>query len=234
MATVKIDYRTEEGRKLFRNKVLYAAAKCFLEHGYTNTSNKTIAECAGVHCGSMTQHFGTKENILCELVEYVLKSQFEFTENMLNGITDDKILIYAAETTLQLNMAESSEQVRDLYAAAYSMPKSSAIIQQMITEKLEVIFGQLHPDLDTKEFYKLEIASGGIMRGFMTIPCNMWFTMDQKVAAFIETTFRVYSVPDEKIKQTVEFVSRFDFKEIAHKVINGMLAKLENMEASIE
>ena len=234
MPVVKMDYRSEEGRKLFRNKVLYAAAKCFLEKGYTNTSNKNIAECAGVHYGSLTQHFGTKENILCELVQYVLNGQFQFTENMLKGITDDQILIYAAETTLQLNMAESSEQVRDLYAAAYSMPKSSAIIQQMITEKLAVIFGQLHPELDTKDFYKLEIASGGIMRGFMTIPCNMWFTMDQKVAAFIEATFRVYCVPDEKIRQAIAFVSQFDFKENAQKVINGMLTRLENMEANLE
>ena len=234
MSVVKMDYRSEEGRRLFRNRVLYTAAKCFLEKGYTNTSNKNIADFAGVHYGSLTQHFGTKENILCELVQYVLKGQFDFTEDMLKGITEDKILIYAAETTLQLHMAESSEQVRDLYAAAYSMPKSSAIIQQMITEKLEVIFAELHPELDTKEFYKLEIASGGIMRGFMTIPCNMWFTMEQKVAAFIETTFRVYSVPDEKIRQAIAFVSQFDFKEIAQNVINGMLIRLENMESNIQ
>ena len=234
MAEKITNYKTEEGRKLFRTKVLYAAAQLFLEKGYTQSSNREISELAGVNISSMNKRFGTKENILCALVEYVLQGQFDATEEMLKGITDDKILMYAAETTLQLHMAESSEQIRDLYAAAYSMPKSSAIIQQMITEKLEVIFGELHPHLGTKEFYKLEIASGGIMRGFMTIPCNMWFTMDQKVAAFIESTFRVYSVPEEKIRQTIEFVSQFDFKEIAQNVISGMLTRLENMESDIE
>lgn len=153
---------------------------------------------------------------------------------MLKDITDDKILTYAAETTLQLHMAESSEQIRDLYAAAYSMPATSSIIQQMITEKLEVIFSELRPELDTKEFYKLEIASGGIMRGFLTIPCDMWFTMEQKVESFLETTFLVYRVPDEKIQQTIDFVKQFNFAEIAQTVINGMLDRLEKMESDIE
>lgn len=232
-ADKKINYKTEEGRKLFRSKVLYAAAQLFLEKGYTQSSIREISERAGVNISSMNQHFGTKENILCELVEYVLQGQFAATDMLLKGITDDKILNYAAETTLQLHMAESSEHIRDLYAAAYSMPKSSAIIQQMITEKLEVIFADILPDLDTKEFYKLEIASGGIMRGFMTIPCNMWFTMDQKVASFIETTFRVYCVPQEKIQETIGFVSRFDFTQIALQTINAMLEKLSNMQVDL-
>ena len=227
------NYRSEDKTREFRAKVLYAAAKLFLEKGYTLTSLKEIANEAGVHISSMNQYFGPKENILAELVEYVLNGQFAATDKLLAGITDDKILNYAAETTLQLHMAESSEQVRDLYAAAYSMPKTSAIIQQMITEKLEVIFKEVRPELDTKEFYKLEIASGGIMRGFMTIPCNMWFTMDQKVASFLETTFLVYQVPREKIQEAIQFVSRFDFEAIAKSTIDGMLKRLENQESEL-
>ena len=114
------------------------------------------------------------------------------------------------------------------------MPATSSIIQQMITEKLEVIFSELRAELDTKEFYKLEIASGGIMRGFLTIPCDMWFTMEQKVESFLETTFLVYRVPDEKIEQTIDFVKQFNFAEIAQTVINGMLDRLEKMESDIE
>lgn len=233
MTVMKMNYKTEEGRKLFRVKVLFAAANLFLEKGYTQTSIRNISDRAEVNISSLNQHFGSKENILCELVEYVLKGQFTATDELLEGVTEDKILYYAAETTLQLHMAESSEHIRDLYSAAYSMPKSSAIIQQMITEKLQLFFGELHPDLDTKDFYKLEIASGGIMRGFMTIPCNMWFTMDQKVASFIETTFRVFCVPNEKIHEAIEFVSRFDFAQIAQQTVDAMLAKMKRIEKNL-
>ena len=60
-------------------------------------------------------------------------------------VTDDPMLFYAAEITLQLYMVESSEQIRDLYAAAYSMPESSALIMRNIAGKL----AQLDSGMDT-------------------------------------------------------------------------------------
>ena len=188
-----------------RRKTLFAAAKLFLEKGYSNSSTREIAQAAGVNVSAMNRAFGTKENILAELVQYVLEGQFSATAKLLQGITEDKILFYAAETTLQLHMEESCEQVRDL----------------------EMVFKESLPHLETKDFYELEIASGGIMRGFMTIPCDMYFTMDRKVARFLETTFLVYRVPDEKIAEAVESVSRFDFGAMAQNVISRMLAGLE-------
>ncbi len=210
-------------RAEMKRRVLYAAARSFLDKGYTATTLKHIAADAKINIGSLMNLFKTKEDILSEIVTYVLDGQFQTTAKILNGITEDKILFYAAETTLQLHMAESSEKIRELYAAAYSMPGSSAIIQHTLTEKLEVIFKEHLPHLKTQDFYKLEIASGGIMRGFMTIPCDMWFTMDQKVASFLETTFLVYRVPDDKIAETVQFVSGFDFKKIADETVNSLL-----------
>ena len=56
---------------------------------------------------------------------------------LLQGVTDDPLLFYAAETTMQLHMAESGEQIRNLYLAAYSMPHSIDIIHQAVTSFLE-------------------------------------------------------------------------------------------------
>ena len=158
----------------------------------------------------------------------VLEGQFEATKGFLKELAKDKILFYAAETTLQLYMTESSENIRDLYSAAYSLPKTTQIIQHTITEKLEDVFKEHLPDLETKDFFKLEIASGGMMRGFMMIPCDIWFTMDQKVASFLETTFRVYCVPDGKIQEAIKFVSQFDYPELAKETIDSMLSFLED------
>ena len=194
MTELTREQRAEKKRK----RILNCAARQFLEKGYGATSLKEICELANVNLGSLINFFNNKENILCALVEYVLESQFKTAGELLRGVTDDKILFYAAETTMQLHMAESSEQVRELYAVAYSMPHSSAIIQQNITGKLEYIFKEHLPNLETKDFYELEIASGGIMRSFMTVPCDMYFTMERKVTRFLETTFLVYRVSDEK------------------------------------
>ncbi len=217
--------RTQEEMK---NAILHAAALLFLDKGYTDTTLKNIATNADVNIGSLMNIFKAKEEILCDMVRHVFDSQFKKTESLLKGITDDKILFYAAETALQLYITEMNDNLRDLYTAAYSLPKSCEIIQHEMTAKLERIFGDHLPNLHTSDFYKLEIASGGVMRGFMAIPCNMWFTMDQKIASFIEATFLIYRVPEKKIQEAIEFVSQFDYSRIARDTINSIVAVLKD------
>ena len=62
----------------------------------------------------------------------------------------------------------------------------------------------------------------------MSVPCDMYFTMDRKVKRFLETTFLVYRVSDEKIREAIEFVSGFDFAVIAQNTIDNMLKYLES------
>ena len=187
-----------------------------------------LAKEAGVSYGKLFRVFEDKEDILCELVSHVLERQFETTKRIVSDKTDDKILFYAAETTLQLYMAESSEHIRELYSVSYTLPRSSDVVYHKLTTKLEDIFKDHLPELETKDFFELEIASGGIMRGFITMPCNMYFTMDRKVRRFIEATFLVWRVPDEKINEAIEFVSQFDFKTIAKETLENLFDYLES------
>ena len=211
-----------------RSKVLHAAAKLFLAKGYTNTTLRELATLSGVNYGSLTFTFRNKEAILSELVGFVLDGQFEFTEKLLEGKTEDKILLYATETTLQLYMAESSEHIRELYSLSYSLEASSDIIYTKITKKLAEIFKEQYPNYTQGEFYEKELASAGIMRNYMTRPCGIYFTMDRKVKAFLENTFLLYEIPREKIEEAIKFVSQFDFKALAKQVIDNMLAYLES------
>ncbi len=226
----KIMGKRDYDMEAVRAQILQAAARLFLTVGYDKATVLKIADEAGLNSGSVVYAYKTKENVVCELVSYVLEGQFEFTEKFLQGKTDDKILFYAAETTLQLYMAESNEHVRKLYNVAYSLPNSSQIIYHTITSKLERIFSEMLPDWQTKDFYEREIASAGVIRNYMSVPCDMYFTMDRKVKAFIESTMLLYHVPDEKIKEAIAFVSQFDFETLAKQVIDGMLASLENKE----
>lgn len=211
-----------------RSRILHAAAKMFLEKGYQSTTMRELAKNAGVNYGSLMFAFKNKESILCELVAYVLEGQFEATARLLDGKTDDKILFYAAETTLQLYIAESSEHMREMYNVSYSLPRSSEVIFGKITGKLQEIFGEHLPGWETKDFYEREIASAGIMRNHISVPCDIYFTMDRKVKAFLEATFLIYRVPDEKIAEAVRYVSGFDFEKIAAEVISNMLSYLES------
>ena len=211
-----------------KSKILHAAAKLFLSIGYEQATILKIAEQARVNRGSVIYFFKNKENIVCELVAFVLEGQFKATSEFLKGKTEDKILFYAAETTLQLYIAESSEHIREMYNVAYSLSRSSNVIYHTITEKLEYIFKEYLPSWETKDFYEREISSAGVMRNHMSVPCDIYFTMDRKVGSFLESTFLLYRVPDEKIRQAVEFVKQFDWKTLAQGVIDNMLTYLES------
>ncbi len=218
---------SREESEIMKRKILNAAAKLFLKDGFTYTTVRAITKEAAVSVGAFNAHFRTKEDLLCELVTFVLGKQFDVSQKLLEGKTEDKLLWYAAETSLQLHIVEMSEALRDVYSCAYSLPKTSAIIQETVTGKLESIFKEHLPHLETKDFYMLEIATGGIMRGFMTVPCTMWFYLDVKVAAFLKSVLKLYDVPNEKIDEAIAFVKQFDFKKIAEKTIGDIMEFLE-------
>ncbi len=224
---------TREQSEQVKKKILFASAQNFLKNGFTNTTVKQITTAAGISTGSFNTHFRTKEDVLTELVAFVLDEQFSTTGKLLRGKTEDKIFYYATETVLQLHIVEMDENLRDVYSSAYSLPKSSALIQKTVTGKLEYIFKEHLPELETKDFYMLEIATGGIMRGFMTVPCDMWFTMEEKVEAFLKSVFRLYYVSDEKIEEAIDFVKQFDFKKIAEQTIRGIVDYLSEKQGEL-
>ena len=217
----------ETEKQSARSRILHAAAKLFLKNGYYNSSLKMIAKEANTNTGSLGWAFKAKEEILCELVTYVFDKQFEKTENQLKEITDDKILFYAFEASLQLYMAEANEEVREMYNVSYSFSTSAKVIYGKMAEKLQIIFKEYLPHLKTKDFYEREIASAGIMRNLITVPCDMYFEMERKIHTFIETTFLVYNVPREKIEEAIQFVSKFDMKNIAQDTLNSLLEYLD-------
>ena len=112
-------HRSERERLQDHKLVLHTAAKLFLGKGYEAASVRQIAAAAEINVNTMVHDFGAKENILCELVKYVLNGQFSAAKNLLAGVTEDGVLYYAAETALQLHMAECSDAVRSLYRSAY-------------------------------------------------------------------------------------------------------------------
>ena len=222
------NYKSEAEHTALRNKVLLASAKLFLEKGYTDSSFRDIAQAAGVNASAVKREFQLKENILCDLVSFVLTSQFRSAQEFLADKADDPILYYAAETALQLYMAESNEAVRELYSVAYSLPHSSELIRKAVTEKLvSRIFHPLLPDLSIEDYYLREVASGGIIRGYMMLPCSESFTIDKKVQAFLENALRIYQVPEEKIREAAEFVKQFDYPALAQGTIDSMFATLD-------
>ncbi|MCD7757242.1 MAG: TetR/AcrR family transcriptional regulator [Clostridiales bacterium] len=218
-------------------RILFVSAKSFLSLGYTNTTIRDIAAQSGLSSGSVTNLFGTKEDILCGLVKLVIDRQFDVTTLLLKNTPGmekgDKILFYAAETVLQLYIVEMDKNLREIYCEAYSLPKPSALVRENVAGRMQEVFQEQLPELDARDFYKLEIASGGVMRGFMAVPCSIWFTMEDKVRAFLESALRIYQVPEEKIREAVSFVQTIDFESLARETVDGLVHFLDEKQQEI-
>ena len=66
------------------------------------------------------------------------------------------------------------------------------------------------------------------MRGYLSVPCDMYFTMERKIKRFLESNFKIYDVKQEEIDDTLVFLKQFDFKLIAGEVLNTLFSYLEN------
>ena len=205
-----------------KSQILKTANKLFLTDGYQATTLRKIAEESGVNYGSLTFLFKNKELIVCELIGLVINCQYETAEMFLATRKSDKILHYALETVLQLSIAESSEHLREMYNVSYSMPNSSKVVYDNVAKKLQYIFSDYLTDFEIKDFYELEIALGGVMRSFLAVPCDMYFTFDRKITRFLETVLLICRVPDNTIKEVISIVKTFDFNTLVKTTMNGL------------
>ena len=201
-----------------QQKVLRAAVALFLEKGYTRTTTGEIAKAAGIGQSSFFHVFPSKEALLLELVKRMFSGQFALAGQ--HSGEQDPVLLYAVETALQLHIAELTEPLRELYVMAYSLPSIAAYLYKSTTKRLQVIFGPYLPEAQPKDFYEMEIASASIMRGFMSVPCDVYFTMDAKISRFLDCSLKLYDVPKEKRAAITAAVLQMDLHTIVLLIDN--------------
>ena len=181
---------------LTQQKMLRAAVKLFLKKRYEGTTTAEIARAAGMTPSSFFRAFPSKEALLLELDKRMFSGQFALAEQ--HSAAQDPVLLYAVETAIQLHIAELTESLRELYVTAYTLPSTSAYLYRSTAKRLEGIFGDYLPDAEAKDFYEMEIASAGMMRSFMAVPCDVYFTVERKIARFLECALKLCNVPPER------------------------------------
>ena len=208
-----------------QQKVLRAAVAFFLEKGYTKTTTGEIAKAAGIGQSSFFHVFPSKEALLLELVQRMFSGQFALAGQ--HSGEQDPVLLYAVETALQLHIAELTEPLRELYVTGYSLPTTSAYIYHSTAKRLQTIFGPYLPDAQPKDFYEMEIASASIMRGFMAVPCNVYFTIEAKITRFLDCALKLYDVPKEKRAAITATILQMDLHAMASGIIQKTVQQAE-------
>lgn len=212
----------KEGSK---RRILSVCVKLFIEKGFKKTTNAEILELADVTSSTFYNIFKTKDGVLLELTEFMFENQFGIAEKLV-GEGASPIMVYAAETALQLTLTELNENLREIYVEAYSQPHIAEYIYQNTTNELYKIFNSYMPNCSLSDFYELEIGSAGIMRGYMSRPCDKYFTIEKKLERFIRMSLSAYNVPKEEQDKAVAYVLESDIISTANAVMKMLFEAL--------
>ena len=222
MANIRNEVETAE----IHSKILIAATELFMEKGYERTTVQDIAKLSGIPKAKIFYEMKSKEEILGALVTRYLDGVTKASDAVSTKLTEDKMLILIANEVLQLCMAEQSEDMRNLYLAGYSLPKTSEAVLLRRTNIMYDAFGRQYPQMQIKDFYEIEIAAMGIMRAYMSVPCDMYFTLAAKVNRFTNVLLRIYNVSEEKINEVHGFLTQIDFESVANEAIESVFRDL--------
>lgn len=212
----------KEGSK---RRILSVCVKLFIEKGFKRTTNAEILRLADVTSSTFYNIFDSKDAVLLELTEFMFENQFGFAESFV-GNDAPPVMIYAVETALQLTLTELNENLREIYVDAYTQPKISEYITQSTTDQLLKIFGSYLPEYSREDFYELDIGSGGIMRAYMSRPCDKVFTLEKKLDRFLRICLRAYKVPEDEVEKAIDFVLNMDIVPIAEAVMQKLFEAL--------
>ena len=207
-------------------KVFRAATGLFIKKGFEKTTIMDISKLSGIPKSKILYEMNSKEEILVHLVAEFLDGVTEASDAVSKKLTDDKLLIFMANEVLQIYMAEMSEDMRNLYLSAYSMPKTSEAVLRRRSELLYDKFGYLFPSFALKDYYELEIATMGIMRAYMSVPCDIYFTIEAKVDRLLSTMLKIYDVDKQTIDEVKEFIKKIDFESVAMHSVEGVFKEL--------
>ena len=219
--------RSEEETKELHRKILTAATALFIQNGFERTKIIDIAKMSGVHKSKILYEMKSKEEILCLLVTKFLDGVKYASDSAVKELTDDKVLIFIANEVLQLYMAEMNDDMRNLYLSGYSMPKTIEEVLKRRTDMMYDSFSETFKNFTWNDFYETEIASMGIMRAYMTVPCGIYFTIEVKAKRLVTMLLRIYKAEDEKITEAISFIEKIDFATVAKEAVQSVFDELQ-------
>lgn len=211
---------------LTQQKMLRAAIMQFLQYGYTGATTSKIAELAGMTSSSFFRAYPDKESLLLEIVKWIFVGQYDLAQEVSGS--DDPMFICAVEGALELYTAEMNEQLRELYVMAYSLPSTSKYIYRVMSDRLYEVFGKLYPQAKKRDFYELEIASASMIRGYMAVPCDMYFTIEDKIHRFLECALKLYNVEKDERERLISETLAMNLGEVAKSLVESTAKKVED------
>lgn len=73
----------------------------------------------------------------------------------------------------------------------------------------------------------MEIASASMIRGYMAVPCDMYFTVEDKISRFLDCALKLYNVAEPERKRIISLTLSMDIRTIAEDIVRSTTKKVE-------
>ena len=177
---------------LTQQKMLRAAVKLFLKKRYESTTTAEIAHAAGMPPSSFFRAFPSKEALLLELDKRMFSGQFTLAEQ------------HSAARALRGGDGYPAPHRRADRATAQAVRDGLHVAVDLgipVSQHGEAAGGHLRGQSSGRGGQGL-LRDGDRLDGhdasFVTVPCDMYFTVERKIARFLECALKLYNVPPER------------------------------------
>ncbi len=207
-------------------QIIGAATELFLKQGFSKTTHRQIAQESGIGLGTITYHYRVKEDMLRVLIEELMDFHLDIIEGSAEE-TNDNLYAFALEVAVQIALCENDPKAWDLYFSAYSHPATFDYIKDWGARKNFHLLQSRFPGKTEEEFRQIENIVSGIELAAFTTPTDRYFTLNDKISLFLDSMLKIYEIPGEERRKTIEKVVALECEKIAEEMFDKFVKRLK-------
>ena len=203
--------------ELTKNEIIRAASNSFLNNGYTKTTVASLAKTLNMSTGNLTFYFPTKEHMLAELADILVKYQWEL---MKKEVEDgySSIMAICLELLTIASACEQDEVAKDFFISSYTSPLCLEIIRKNDIERAKEVFGEFCPSWTDERFAEAETLVSGVEYATLQLTESS-APLELRISGALELILTIYNVPSKDRKEKIEKALSMDYKTFGLRVL---------------
>ena len=151
--------------------ILDAARQVFMEAGYTGFTMRRVAARTGISIGNLNYYYRTKEDLLHDLVEYVINDylvEFESRRQVAGRSPEKQLLAVLKFWIDDLSTRETTIFFPELWALGNHEPRVAELVDELYAKArlpLNELIPQINPTLTRKETERMALYMCAAMEG---------------------------------------------------------------------
>lgn len=206
-----MDFKHKED---IRNTIITKASKLFIQHGYTKTTIRQIAQVCNLGRGHLYYYFKKKEDIVLYLYKNLIEKIYSHIKRS-NSESIDPLLSYAIIQYIYIKTIATNKSLFRVYIEASEIDSVRKEYLKTLGEILNYILRELNFDFKEQDIgLSIIIGSAGedeLLRRFYKN--DIALTLDEIIESTIKTRLLLLNVSQEKVAQIIS-----NTKEAANSV----------------